>query len=80
VAKTYIYESEFSANLDVVKNNNIFSFILIQKKLMNVTNGLQIKTAVLSPAVDRFIIKIKIKHCNKLSSRIMIMQIITLNM
>jgi hypothetical protein len=36
------------------------------------TNGLQIKTAVLSQAVDRFIIKIKIKHYNKLSNRIMI--------
>jgi hypothetical protein len=35
------------------------------------TNELQIKTVILSQVLDRSIITMHIKHCNKLSNRIM---------
>jgi hypothetical protein len=38
---------------------------------MNMTNELQIKTVILSQVLDRSIITMHIKHCNKLSNRIM---------
>jgi hypothetical protein len=38
---------------------------------MNMTNALQIKIAVLSQVLDRFITAMNKKHCNILSSKIM---------
>jgi hypothetical protein len=47
---------------------------------MNMTNTLQIKIAVLSQVLDRSIITMNNKHCNKLSSKIMHTQINIFNM
>jgi hypothetical protein len=47
---------------------------------MNMTNAVQIKVAILSQILDRSITAMNSKHCNRLFSRIMPMQINILNM
>jgi hypothetical protein len=47
---------------------------------MNTTNALQTKVAVLSQVIDRSIITMKSKYCNKLFSKITPTQINILNM
>jgi hypothetical protein len=42
---------------------------------MNMSNALQIKLAVLSQVLDRYITVMNSKHCNKLFSKIMPTQI-----
>jgi hypothetical protein len=44
------------------------------------TNALQIKVVILSQVLDRFIIAMNNKHCNRLSSKIMHTQINISNM
>jgi hypothetical protein len=43
-------------------------------------NELQIETTVLSKVLDRFMITMNMKHCNRLSSKIMPTQINIFNM
>jgi hypothetical protein len=47
---------------------------------MNMSNALQIKLAVLPQVLDRSIIAINNKHCNRLSYKIIPTQINILNM
>jgi hypothetical protein len=47
---------------------------------MNMSNALQIKLAILSQVLDRFIIAMNNKHCKRLSSKIMHTQINIFNM
>jgi hypothetical protein len=47
---------------------------------MSMTNALQIKLAVLPQVLERYIIEMNGKHCNRLSSKIMPTQINILNM
>jgi hypothetical protein len=47
---------------------------------MNIINVVYIKVAILSQVIDRFITVMNIKYCNRLSSKIISVQIIILNM
>jgi hypothetical protein len=47
---------------------------------MNITNALQIKIVTVSQVLDRSIIPMNIKHYNRLSSKIMSIQMNRLNM
>jgi hypothetical protein len=47
---------------------------------MNITNALQIKIVIVSQVLDRSIIAMNIKYYNRLSSKIMSIQMNRLNM